>query len=209
MKLYLCLFPEGISGDTDPLILNSAVDEDWCCLDCGRGRSIHSSMAGKPLLGLAFLRRCLHYSLSSARLLHPRISRFCGVSLRMTSSHVLILRARMPMLRFWTVVGLFMYQKSNPFLIAKLFAVYQSFQSNLWGFFNINCFAGWDQPHAQPPTWRTGVSVFVWVITLDLSGMGGPTSNYATASIVPWLIRSLKPHHRLEGLAIPRWGGGI
>jgi hypothetical protein len=32
-------------------------------------------------------------------------------------------------------------------------------------------------PHAKPSTWRTGVSLFVWVITLDLSGMGGPTSS--------------------------------
>jgi hypothetical protein len=31
--------------------------------------------------------------------------------------------------------------------------------------------------HAKPPTWRTSVSLFVWVITLDLSGMGGPTSS--------------------------------
>jgi hypothetical protein len=30
---------------------------------------------------------------------------------------------------------------------------------------------------AQPPTWRTRVSLFVWVITLDLSGMGDPTSS--------------------------------
>jgi hypothetical protein len=27
---------------------------------------------------------------------------------------------------------------------------------------------------------------------MDQSGMGGPTSSYATASIAPWLIRSLK-----------------
>jgi hypothetical protein len=33
------------------------------------------------------------------------------------------------------------------------------------------------QPHAQPPTWRTRVSVFIWVIALDLSGTGGPTSS--------------------------------
>jgi hypothetical protein len=28
-----------------------------------------------------------------------------------------------------------------------------------------------------PPTWRTRVSLFVWAITLDLSGMGDPTSS--------------------------------
>jgi len=33
------------------------------------------------------------------------------------------------------------------------------------------------QPHAQPPTWSSRVSHFVWVITLDLSIMGGPTSS--------------------------------
>jgi hypothetical protein len=30
---------------------------------------------------------------------------------------------------------------------------------------------------AKPHTWKTRVSLFVWVITLDLSGMGGPTSS--------------------------------
>jgi hypothetical protein len=33
------------------------------------------------------------------------------------------------------------------------------------------------QPHAQPPTWRTRVSLFIWVIALDLSGMGGLTGS--------------------------------
>jgi hypothetical protein len=44
---------------------------------------------------------------------------------------------------------------------------------------------GWgSQPHAQPPTWRARVSLFVWIITFALSAMGDPTSSYATASIV-------------------------
>ena len=29
----------------------------------------------------------------------------------------------------------------------------------------------------KPPTWRARVSLFVWVITLDLYGMGGPTGS--------------------------------
>jgi hypothetical protein len=41
------------------------------------------------------------------------------------------------------------------------------------------------QSHAQPPTWRTSLSLFGWVITFDLSDMRGPTSSYATASISP------------------------
>jgi hypothetical protein len=40
------------------------------------------------------------------------------------------------------------------------------------------------QPYAQPPTWGTRVSVFVWIITFDpLPCMGDPTSSYATALI--------------------------
>jgi hypothetical protein len=32
-------------------------------------------------------------------------------------------------------------------------------------------------PHAQPPTWRTRVSPFVWASTFDLSSKGDPTSS--------------------------------
>jgi hypothetical protein len=35
---------------------------------------------------------------------------------------------------------------------------------------------------------RTGVSLLVWAITFDLSGMGGPNSSYATASIALRII---------------------
>ena len=38
------------------------------------------------------------------------------------------------------------------------------------------------QPHAQPLTWKTRVSHFVWVIAFDLSGVEGPPNSYATAS---------------------------
>jgi hypothetical protein len=43
-------------------------------------------------------------------------------------------------------------------------------------------------PTPNPATWRTRVSLFVWVITFDLSGMAGPTSSYATASIALRII---------------------
>jgi hypothetical protein len=39
------------------------------------------------------------------------------------------------------------------------------------------------QPLAQPPSWRTRVSILDWNIPLDLSGLGDPTSSYATAGI--------------------------
>jgi hypothetical protein len=56
------------------------------------------------------------------------------------------------------------------------------FRGFSWGFETNPIFTGWDcQPHAQPPTWRTRVSLFVWVIIFDLSCMGAPASSYATA----------------------------
>jgi hypothetical protein len=44
------------------------------------------------------------------------------------------------------------------------------------------------------PTWRTRVSLLVWNLTLDLSGLGDPTSSYATAGIGPEIIGTRKPH---------------
>ena len=46
-----------------------------------------------------------------------------------------------------------------------------------WGFVTI-FFYGVRLLASRPtPAWRARVSLFVWVITLDLSGMGGPTSS--------------------------------
>jgi hypothetical protein len=45
------------------------------------------------------------------------------------------------------------------------------------------------------PTWRTRVSLFVWLLPLDLSGMGASTSSYATAGIALRVSGALKPHH--------------
>jgi hypothetical protein len=44
------------------------------------------------------------------------------------------------------------------------------------------------QPHAEPPTWRARVSLFVWIVTFDLSSMRDPTSSYATAGIAVRII---------------------
>jgi hypothetical protein len=43
--------------------------------------------------------------------------------------------------------------------------------------------------------WRTTVSLFVWLLLLDLSGMGDPTSSYATAGIALRVSGALKSHH--------------
>jgi len=48
-------------------------------------------------------------------------------------------------------------------------------------------------PSTQPPTWRTSISLFVWVLSFDLSGKDGPTSSYATAGIALWIIAPRKP----------------
>jgi hypothetical protein len=43
--------------------------------------------------------------------------------------------------------------------------------------------------------WRTRVPLFVWLLSLDLSGMVDPTSSYATAGIALRVSGALKPHH--------------
>jgi len=47
----------------------------------------------------------------------------------------------------------------------------------------------------------------VWVVTFDLSDVGGPTSSYATASIALRIIGPLKPHHYVKvGILSGLWG---
>jgi hypothetical protein len=50
------------------------------------------------------------------------------------------------------------------------------------------------EPNTQPPTWRTRVSLSVWNLTLDLSGLGDPASSYATVGIALEMIGARKPH---------------
>jgi hypothetical protein len=49
---------------------------------------------------------------------------------------------------------------------------------------------------------RTRVSLFGCLLPLDLSGLGGPTSSYATAGIALRVSGALKPHdHDKVGIA--------
>jgi hypothetical protein len=48
---------------------------------------------------------------------------------------------------------------------------------------------------ASRPTWRTRVSLFVWLLPLYPSGTGDSTSSYATAGIALRVSGALKPHH--------------
>jgi len=43
------------------------------------------------------------------------------------------------------------------------------------------------------------VSLFVWALPFDLSGMGGPTSSYATAGIALQVTESHEPPPPLQG----------
>jgi hypothetical protein len=63
------------------------------------------------------------------------------------------------------------------------------------------------QPHAQPPTWRTSVSLFVWLLPLGLSGLGGPTRSYATAGRALRVSGALKPHQhvKVEIASVEHW----
>jgi hypothetical protein len=49
------------------------------------------------------------------------------------------------------------------------------------------------------------VSLFVWLLPLDLTGIGGPTSSYATTGIALRVSGALKPHHH-DKVGTHRWG---
>jgi hypothetical protein len=49
------------------------------------------------------------------------------------------------------------------------------------------------------------VSLFVWLLPLDLTGKGGPTSSYATDGIALRVSGALKPHHH-DKVEIPLVG---
>jgi hypothetical protein len=70
----------------------------------------------------------------------------------------------------------------------------------------LKLFMEWSfQPHALLPTRRTRVSIFVCIITFDLSSMGDPTSSYATASMALRIIWSCKPDQYVK-VGIPEGG---
>ena len=62
-----------------------------------------------------------------------------------------------------------------------------------WGFKTLLFYRWGCQPCVEPPTWKAGISFFVWVITFDLSGLGYPTSSYTTASVALRVIWPQSP----------------
>ena len=83
---------------------------------------------------------------------------------------------------------LFLFSYHNPFhALVVLFYIYRNYSlepSQQCRF--LQCAVASRTPN--PLLRRTGVSVLVWVITFDLSGMGGPTGSYATAGIALRII---------------------
>jgi hypothetical protein len=74
-----------------------------------------------------------------------------------------------------------------PYLSPTLSIIVKSIQLFPLFDFRNKFFTVWGcQPHAKPSTWRIRISVFVWVITLDLSGMGGPTSSIRDRQHSSW-----------------------
>jgi hypothetical protein len=75
-----------------------------------------------------------------------------------------------------------------------------SLQSNhprliIWLFNNLVFMVWGCQARDQFPSWRTRVSLFVWLLPLDLSAIGAPNSSYATAGIALRVSGALKPYH--------------
>jgi hypothetical protein len=88
---------------------------------------------------------------------------------------------------------------SSPLLAARSSSIYYFCLRHLWGFLNIGFSPRWGHhPHAQSPTWRTRVSLFVWIITFDLSGLGDPASSCVTAGLALRIIWPHKPHHHIK-----------
>jgi hypothetical protein len=80
-----------------------------------------------------------------------------------------------------------------------LTAIVKSF-STVKAFYGLGC-----QPHTQLPTWWTRMSLFIWIITFDLSSMGDNTSSYTTTDIAHRMIWPYKPHHYIK-VGIPAGG---
>jgi len=53
--------------------------------------------------------------------------------------------------------------------------------------------------------WRTRVSLFVWVLSFDLSNKGGPTSSYSTAGIILWIIATRMPPYPAKEAFVKVW----
>ena len=151
-----------------------------------------------------FLYQCKK-SVCNCMSIMPFLSHLVSCNAVVSRCTVLVVTARILVLKFWTVFARSMYQKSNPFPYSPecLLIV-----SPLWGFFNINFLQGEvvsltsnPQPGGPGYPFSSGSSpltCLAWRPAL-------PTSSYATASIVPTFLWPRKSHHYVE-VRIPSEG---
>jgi len=108
-------------------------------------------------------------------------------------------RAEIAVLRSWIMFEHSTCQKSIPFPFSQVIVYLLNSSEASLRFPERKFFSGvGSYSHAQPPTWRTRVSLFIWVITFDLSGLGDSASSYATAGLALRVIWPHKPHHCVE-----------
>ena len=92
-----------------------------------------------------------------------------------------------------------MYQRPIPFPCSQVIVYLSILSEASLRFSKHEFFPGWGHhPHAKLPTWSTRVSLFVWAITFDLSGLGDPTSSCATSGLALRIIWPHKPHHYVK-----------
>ena len=169
-----------------------------------------------PFRALASFIRRLHSSLFSAVTLHPLIPSSCNASLWTTYPLCLCPTMLFPVMPVWGVYILLtkraeiaalrscimfehsMCQKSIPFPCSQVVIYLLNPSEASLRFPERKFFSGLRYPNAQPPTCRTRLSLFVWVITFDLFGLGDPASSYATAGLALRIIWPQRPHHYVK-----------
>ena len=105
-------------------------------------------------------------------------------------------RAETAVLRSWIMFEHSTCQKSVPFPCSQVVIYLLNPSEASLRFPERKFFSGvgLSLPHPTP-TWSTRVSLFVWVITFDLSGLGDPASSCATAGLALRIIWPHKPNH--------------
>jgi hypothetical protein len=103
----------------------------------------------------------------------------------------------------WTIFFFFLFWHYSPWWTLASSKIF--LHSNLRSFLTEHIFMRWS---CQAPRPTPNLEDQVWIITPDLSGIGGPTSGYTTNSIAFRIIWPCKPHHSVK-VGIPLgWRGG-
>jgi len=112
---------------------------------------------------------------------------------------ILTERAEIAVLQSWIMFERSMYQKSIPFPCSQVACLLNPSKASPLRFPESKFCSGMgSSPHALLPTCRTRVSLFLWFITFDLSGLGDRASSYPTAGLALRIIWPHKPHHYVK-----------